>query len=213
MDSVGAVTARISEIQSQFAWLTTGGVGGVLGGIPAPAASGTAASSGATLASAPGSVFADTLAKVSGAGPAGVAGGKDRLGADKVPEDLRRYGNGKVPASALSPVDGTNKTLWEPAARSLEALRKAAAADGVKIGVTDGYRTYETQVDLVRRKGLYSQGGLAAAPGTSNHGWGMAADLALDANALAWMRTNAGDYGFVEDTPRESWHWGYHPTH
>ena len=82
-------------------------------------------------------------------------------------------------------------------------------AEGVTIGITDSYRTYETQVDLVRRKGLYSQGGLAATPGTSDHGWGLAADLRLDASAQAWMRANAGRYGFAEDTPREPWHWAY----
>ena len=54
---------------------------------------------------------------------------------------------------------------------------------------------------------------LAAAPGTSKHGWGMATDLNLNSEAQAWMRSNAGAFGFVEDTPREPWHWGYHPTH
>ena len=67
------------------------------------------------------------------------------------------------------------------------------------------------QVDLARRKGLYSQGGLAAKPGTSEHGWGMATDLDLNAKALAWMRKNAGNYGFVENVARESWHWAYRP--
>jgi hypothetical protein len=42
---------------------------------------------------------------------------------------------------------------------------------GVDIGVTDSYRSYDAQVDVARRKGLYSQGGLAATPGTSDHGW------------------------------------------
>lgn len=79
------------------------------------------------------------------------------------------------------------------------------------IGVTDGYRTYDSQVQLVQEKGLYSQGGLAAAPGTSEHGWGMAADLSLNSSALAWMREHAAEYGFAETTPRESWHWSYHP--
>lgn len=67
-------------------------------------------------------------------------------------------------------------------------------------------------MDLVRRKGLYSQGGLAASPGTSNHGWGLALDLRLDAKAQAWMRSNAKDFGFVEDVPREPWHWTFRPN-
>lgn len=86
-----------------------------------------------------------------------------------------------------------------------------AKRDGVTIGITDSYRPYEEQVDLARRKGLYSQGGLAAKPGTSEHGWGMATDLDLDAKAQAWMRKNADRYGFVENVPREPWHWAYKP--
>ena len=77
------------------------------------------------------------------------------------------------------------------------------------IGVTDSYRSYDAQVDVANRKGLYSQGGLAAKPGTSDHGLGLALDLDLDTNALSWMRANAGRFGFVEDTPRESWHWKF----
>ena len=59
-------------------------------------------------------------------------------------------------------------------------MTEAARRDGVSIGVTDSYRSYGEQVDLARRKGLYSQGGLAAKPGTSDHGWGLSLDLDLE---------------------------------
>ena len=93
--------------------------------------------------------------------------------------------------------------LAAPAAAAFTALEAAARRDGVSFGVTDFYRSYDAQVDLVRRKGLYSQGGLAAEPGTSQHGWGLAVDLDLDATAQAWLRANGARFGFVEDTPRE----------
>jgi hypothetical protein len=141
-----------------------------------------------------------------------VGSGADRVDAKGIPLELKAYGNGRVPAAALSAIGGTSHQLWAPAARSFEAMQAAAAAEGVTIGVTDSYRTYESQVDLVARKGLYSQGGLAAAPGTSMHGWGVATDLRLDASAQAWMRSNAGRYGFVENVAREPWHWQYKPT-
>lgn len=72
----------------------------------------------------------------------------------------------------------------------------------MKIKVTDSYRSYACQVDAVRRKGLYSEGGLGAKPGTSKHGWRLAVDLNLDTKAQAWMRANGKQFGFVEDTPR-----------
>jgi len=127
------------------------------------------------------------------------------------PAELVAYGNGKIPPAALMEIGHGSHRLHAPAARAFRQMEAAAKAEGIDIGVTDSYRTFDAQVDLARRKGLYSQGGLAATPGSSNHGWGLALDLDLDANAVAWMRKNAPDFGFVEDTPREPWHWGYRP--
>lgn len=123
--------------------------------------------------------------------------------------DLERFGNGRIPAGALQPIGVGNHRLWGPAAQAFTRMQADASAAGVDIGVTDSYRSYDQQVDVARRKGLYSQGGLAATPGTSDHGWGMSLDLDLDNRALAWMRANAGRYGFAEDVPREPWHWTF----
>ncbi|MCU0271804.1 MAG: M15 family metallopeptidase [Acidimicrobiales bacterium] len=127
------------------------------------------------------------------------------------PPELAVYGNGRIPEGALVPV-GDGHRLEANAAAAFLRMEADAARDGVRLGLTDSYRTYEEQVSLAERKGLYSQGGLAATPGTSNHGWGLAVDLDLDANAQAWMRRNAWQYGFVEDVPREPWHWTYRPA-
>jgi hypothetical protein len=154
------------------------------------------------------SVYADALS-ATGSPTVSAAGGK--LNADGIPGDLAAYGNGKIPAAALRTVGNTGHKLWAPASSALESLTEAARRDGVQIGITDSYRSYSEQVDLARRKGLYSQGGLAAKPGTSDHGWGMAVDLDLNSKAQTWMRANAGRFGFVEDTPREPWHWGFTP--
>lgn len=128
------------------------------------------------------------------------------------PSELLVYGNGAVPTEALAQVGETNHRLFAPAANGLTALMEDAAADGVEIGITDSYRPLAVQERLAREKGLYSQGGLAAVPGTSNHGWGVATDLDLDGPALEWMRENGWRYGFVEDVPREPWHWTYRPA-
>lgn len=216
MDGVAAVSQRIGEIEGRLALLgfSRASASGVLGGGPTASVPGTSTAGPAGSTGASGDFAAALATEVaSAATTADVGSGKALVDAKGVPLELKQYGNGKIPADALSGVAGTNHSLWTPAARSLEALRARAAADGVTIGMTDSYRTYASQVDLAQRKGLYSQGGLAAAPGTSMHGWGMAVDLSLDAKAQAWMREHAGAYGFVEDTPREPWHWGYHPTH
>lgn len=196
IDGIASIGQRIAAIQATL-------------GSFAPT-SATAATATSTT-SATSTAFAQALALAQGS-TSSTTTGTTTTGArtaDGVPVELAAYGNGQIPASALAEVGDTGHRLWAPAAESLEQLRADAARDGVTIGITDSYRSYESQVDVAARKGLYSQGGLAAVPGTSDHGWGLAVDLDLDDSAQSWMRANAGRYGFVEDTPREPWHWAY----
>ncbi|WP_282945828.1 M15 family metallopeptidase [Cellulomonas endometrii] len=187
MDGITGTTARIVEIRQLLGGFTT------MRTVPSQARSGDA--------------FAAALdGAVNELAPKSPTGTRNAQG---VPSDLAEYGNGQIPPDALREIGDTGHRLWAPAGQALERLMAAAARDGVDFGITDSYRSYEAQVDVARRKGLYSQGGLAAKPGTSPHGWGVAVDLDLDDTAQAWMRTNAGRFGFVEDTPREPWHWVY----
>jgi len=190
---IEGVHARISDIQSRIIAMQTQ---------QAAATKQTQAQAGSAAA---GNTFAGYLSDA-------VASTKtSTLNSKGIPTDLAAYGNGKVPATALEKVGDTGHKLWAPAAESLTTLIADAKKDGVQIGITDSYRSYDEQVDLARRKGLYSQGGLAAKPGTSEHGWGMAADLDLSAKAQSWMKQHGADYGFVNNVPRESWHWAYKP--
>jgi D-alanyl-D-alanine carboxypeptidase len=197
LDAISSISSRISYIESQLAGLRAG---------PAPTGTATAG----TNANAFAQTYASALA-TAGNGSVALGATGTRLNAKGVPLDLAAYGNGRIPSGALSQVGETRHRLWAPAADSLTRLMADARRSGVTIGITDSYRSYAEQVDLVRRKGLYSQGGLAAKPGTSDHGWGMAVDLDLDSRAQAWMRANGAKYGFTEDTPREPWHWAYSP--
>ncbi|HET9519365.1 MAG TPA: M15 family metallopeptidase [Actinoplanes sp.] len=205
MNGITGATARIAEIQSRIVAMQT-----QLAGAPKTAAPGS-------TAPANGASFAAQLADAVKAGeslngnPATGIDKKYKLNSKGIPTELAAYGNGKIPANALVKVGDTNHRLWAPAAESLNRMIEAAKKDGVKIGITDSYRSYGEQVDLARRKGLYSQGGLAAKPGTSEHGWGMATDLDLNNKAQAWMRAHGKEYGFVENVPREPWHWAYKP--
>ncbi|MBO3084930.1 M15 family metallopeptidase [Cellulomonas fengjieae] len=214
MEGITAIAQRMAQIQSIVAPRPPAASAGAAG--TAVSASGTAFSDllaqevARTAATA--STAATAAAGTSTAGtPTAGQSAATRLGGDGVPTELAAYGNGKIPPAALQEVGTTGHRLWAPAAQALTGLITAAAADGVKVGITDSYRSYAGQVDVAQRKGLYSQGGLAAAPGTSDHGWGLAVDLDLDATAQAWMRAHGAEHGFVEDTPREPWHWAYTP--
>lgn len=125
------------------------------------------------------------------------------------------YRNGRIPSNALTDVGGGHK-MYGDAARAYTQMRDAARRDGVNLRLTDSYRSYAGQVDVARRKGIYGvrqpngRLGLAARPGTSNHGLGRAVDVNLGASpgASAWLRANGARFGF-RTIPREPWHWEF----
>lgn len=127
-------------------------------------------------------------------------------------EYINEAANGQLDGSTLTniPTDGTKVSgshrLNTVAAKAYADMVAAAAADGITWKVTDSYRDYDSQVAVAAKKGLYNKGGLAAVPGTSNHGWGSAVDLDLNPEAQRWMQNNAAKFGFTT-IPREPWHW------
>jgi len=216
-----SVQARVAEIEARLQQLRTPAWQG-RGWGPGLAGAG-AASSSTTFGQAYQVALGAGTGTVTGAGAAAgtlatgpirpaevrAPGGYGKL---QPPADLAGYGNGRIPADALAPIGIGNHRLAAPAARAFQQMAADAARDGVTIGVTDSYRSYDQQVDLARRKGLYSQGGWAATPGTSNHGWGMALDVDVDDRGQRWLRDNGWRYGWVESVPREPWHWEFRPT-
>lgn len=212
MEAVASINDRILQIQARISQLSPPVRAQPTLILTSTGSVGSYATAARTSATAFDAILENAIAVTTPAADT-VGSGRDQVDARGVPLELIAHGNGRVPDHALSTIRGSGHSLWSPAARSFEAMQDAAAREGVAIGITDSYRTYESQVSLAASKGLYSQGGLAARPGTSDHGWGIATDLRLDATAQAWMRTNAARYGFVEDVPREPWHWAYRPTH
>ncbi|WP_199421514.1 M15 family metallopeptidase [Actinotalea solisilvae] len=137
---------------------------------------------------------------------------------------VRASDNGALPAEALCGVDfAPGVQLRCDAAVTLEQLNEAFRAHfGRDLDVVSSYRDYASQVSVKSQKG-----GLAAAPGTSNHGWGVAVDFdgfgslgQFDRPTYLWMRANAGAYGWHHPSymqpggagPAEPWHWEYGTT-
>ena len=118
-------------------------------------------------------------------------------------EQSAGYANGHIPADVLCELDfSAGHLLRCDAAEALERLnRKFEKRFGNPIPITDSYRSYAMQVRLKRVKPY-----LAAVPGTSNHGWGLAVDLAEPINTghsaeYRWLREHGPEYGW--DNP--SW--------
>jgi hypothetical protein len=117
--------------------------------------------------------------------------------------------NGNLPASWLQEVAGV---LLEPdAADAMADMMEHARRDGAVLALTDGYRTFEQQVTLKATKGH-----LAARPGTSMHGWGLAVDFDMRVTDFAWLREHAAGYGWIHPpwarpggSKPEPWHWEF----
>lgn len=207
MDSLQAVMSRINEIRSLTAPTVLTPPAQTPSRGTGSAVAFAAALNDAQRATTPTSGFASPM-PVSAGSPA--AGEVSSSRAMSVAEVKATWKNGRVPEADLVPLGHAGQRLAAPAAAAFADLEAAARASGISFRVTDSYRSFDEQVDIARRKGLYSEGGLAAKPGTSQHGWGLAVDLGLDPRAQAWMRNNAAQFGFVEDVPREPWHWTFH---
>jgi hypothetical protein len=129
------------------------------------------------------------------------------------------YSNGRIPSAALKhPQTAPNQLLEPEAADAFDQLFNAYRAKfGRPLGVTDSYRSYALQVITKRNKP-----GLAAEPGTSNHGWGLALDIVVGSYSSAdyqWLRANAPRYGWDNPTwarqggsREEKWHWEFART-
>lgn len=143
------------------------------------------------------------------------------------PQDFLNLGykNGQIPLCALKDVPGQPGIKLHPAAADqMKDLLIAAQRDGISFRISNGYRDYDTQVDV---KAVQGRG--AATPGQSKHGWGTTIDIselyrlaestAADFNRAGqrvdrftpsvhkhiretsrlyqWLNTNAPKYGWV----------------
>lgn len=161
----------------------------------------------------------------------------------KVPSCLSGQSNGKLSRSILVSTPGQDGgatvTLVEPAARAWRALTAAALASGHVLKTTTSarsYRSYAEQEAIFRARYYVSVFGtvwwnrrlwkkkprvaVAARPGTSNHGWGLAVDAGeerdgdagsepFDSVTLGWLKVNLHLYGFSWEIQSEPWHIRY----
>jgi murein DD-endopeptidase MepM/ murein hydrolase activator NlpD len=114
---------------------------------------------------------------------------------------MARWGgfrNGMIPATALCALEaGSGQFLRCDAAVAFRLMDSAFSARfGRRLSVSDSYRSLSEQQALFTAKP-----NLAAVPGTSNHGWGLAVDLAggvehFGAEEHQWMVANAPRFGW-----------------
>lgn len=140
--------------------------------------------------------------------------------------------NGRLALSALVVVDSSHRMHFAAAASFLAMRTALFLATGVWLGITEAYRSFEEQDRIFRarytpghKSGVWYAGtywrkragvAVAAVPGTSNHGWGIALDIknygSTSGPGFRWLLDHAGAFGWSWATGRnvnEPWHWEY----
>lgn len=132
-------------------------------------------------------------------------------------EFSKRGTNGNVPSVSLCKIWSGVKLRADAAVALAELNELYRAQFGDDICVTSGYRTFRDQQRVKAEKGY-----LAAVPGTSQHGWGLAVDLCGAASKPTraewkWLDVNGPVFGWKHPDwarrggagPYEPWHWEF----
>lgn len=131
------------------------------------------------------------------------------------PAEYDNVDNGQLPADQLCDLWAPGVNMRADAAIAVAQMNEQfKAAFGRNMCIQEGYRSY---ADQVRIKAL--RGYLAASPGTSMHGFGLAFDLCSGDDSGApkrWLDENAAAFGFFNPDwakyrKYEPWHWEYAP--
>ena len=162
-----------------------------------------------------------------------------------MPADLRECSNGELPASLLRKISPSGK-MHHLAAQSWAVLQELAEKEGFKLVHVGDYRPYSQQLSLFKsrmkpypnakkdkqtvrtfegKKWYLHNGAPVATPGTSNHGWGLAIDVAVKGkigvvsvstkfkpsgkSALDFLLREAQSLGWSWELQSEPWHIRY----
>lgn len=144
---------------------------------------------------------------------------------------LRLYAEARELVLADTNAEGRQFHLTPAACTAWQAMKAAAAADGVALVLESAYRSVARQVEILQAKlaaGETLEEALrwVAPPGCSEHHTGRAVDIGTPGSAalleifettpaFAWLQAHAGRFGFSMSFPRgnaqgygyEPWHW------
>jgi D-alanyl-D-alanine carboxypeptidase len=153
-----------------------------------------------------------------------------------IPPDYGRDGDPPYYREATALVEvgpnlvGRMQRLTPEAAAKWQQMVESASRDGIRLLMVSGFRSFEYQADLIRRKIKAGQCiedilKVNAAPGFSQHHTGCAVDIATpgsrplteefeDSDAFRWLTENAADFSLSMTYPRDNpWGFVYEPWH
>jgi hypothetical protein len=133
---------------------------------------------------------------------------------DCLPRDSYTQDNGRLTDADLCTLWDGNVLRADAALALAELNAQFKSIFGRDLCIVGGYRSYEQQVATKRARGY-----LAAQPGKSMHGYGLAIDLCdgdYQGSMGEWLRANAGVYEWenpywARTRLFEPWHWEFYP--
>ena len=145
----------------------------------------------AQIAATPAVVNNTGAAVASGGGGISAYGYKGKTGLDNL--------RGAAPYGLQTP-------MWQALSRANAAMKAAGMGT---FSITDGFRSYAAQVDVKRRKP-----NLAATPGRSIHGLGLAVDIKATRAQKEWLHKNGARFGlYAPIFKKEDWHFQLLPSY
>lgn len=123
---------------------------------------------------------------------------------------------GQVTLVRIVNVEGRIEHITQETLDPLLDMVEAAARDGKRLVINDGFRSYPDQKHLhdgwtERRPGF----NLAARPGFSKHQSGVAIDFSVPGGngnpVYEWLKLHGPSHGWVRTVSNEAWHWEYNP--
>jgi LAS superfamily LD-carboxypeptidase LdcB len=136
-------------------------------------------------------------------------------------DEASRQGINLVVVSGFRPAFGPNTTARTSAGNTITIVTQESLRRDRSRWV--GRTTYAgTDEDFIFRAGASQYNAATAAPGTSNHGSGIAIDLntgsrntpgfpALNSTIYSWLIKNSYKFGFIRTVRSEEWHFEYLP--
>ncbi|NBP00193.1 MAG: hypothetical protein EBU90_08715 [Proteobacteria bacterium] len=113
--------------------------------------------------------------------------------------------NGRLSPGQLTTVQGGYQ-LRSDAAQAFQNAAASARKSGVNISLSSAYRSYEKQAALYANRA--SNPYPVAAPGTSNHGYGIAIDVPEGTPGHNWMIANGRQFGW-KNLPGDAVHFDF----
>jgi D-alanyl-D-alanine carboxypeptidase len=149
---------------------------------------------------------------------------------------LRLYAEATELVLADTGADGREFLLAPAAAQAWQAMKAAAAGDGIALELESAFRSVARQVEILQTKlaggvALADALRLVAPPGYSEHHTGCAVDIGTPGSlalreefetttSFDWLQAHGARHGFVLSFPRgnaqgysyEPWHWCFQPV-